>query len=253
MAEPTQLIFNEAEVALPDTYVLPPGLDLKLHSVVAFIDGSAAGAAFKPALAIFAQSGQLMARVPVDQEFAAGDSGVVTWAPFLRKRSTGSAVSGYVGGGRGVVYDPTRLIATGTVTDLLAGTPVSAGQTVDSDFGQCINLPGASPWIEVRRGGPWTITLLCNWDSGAAFDRYIEVVATPNPPWDTGTVTTAARVVGATADDQFMIATAVFTATGNAASYPARFGANVWHNAAGNENCGFWLVAEHGLWDGVEG
>jgi hypothetical protein len=94
MADPKQLIFQDAEVALPDTYTLPPGLDLSLNSVVAFIDGAGAGGDFRPSLAIYAQSGQLMARVPVDQTFAAGDSGVVTWAPFLRKRgATGPGTS----------------------------------------------------------------------------------------------------------------------------------------------------------------
>lgn len=88
MAEPKQLVFNEQEVELPDSYQLPAGLDLALQSVVAFIDGAGASGDFVPALSIFAQSGQLMARVPVDQTFAVGDSGVVTWAPFLRKRAT---------------------------------------------------------------------------------------------------------------------------------------------------------------------
>lgn len=82
MAEPKQQIFAEASVSLPTQYRLPPGLDLALHSIVAFIDGAAAGGAFRPAVAVRAQNGTLMARVPTDQEFAAGDSGVVTFAPF---------------------------------------------------------------------------------------------------------------------------------------------------------------------------
>lgn len=84
MASPKQLIYQEQNVELPADYTLPPGLELMLQSIVAHVDGAGAADSFRPALAIYAQSGQLMARVPVDQIYAPGDSGVVTWAPFLR-------------------------------------------------------------------------------------------------------------------------------------------------------------------------
>jgi hypothetical protein len=86
VAQPTQLVYTENPGGLPAAYVLPPGLDLVVQSIVARIDGTSASGTFVPTLSIYSQSGNLMARVRPDQEFAAGDTGVVTWAPFLRRR-----------------------------------------------------------------------------------------------------------------------------------------------------------------------
>lgn len=79
----TQLIFTENPGAIPADYTLPPKLNLKVSSVLARIDGSGAAAAFLPCLSIYSQDGHLMARRKAGQQFAAGDTGVVTWASFL--------------------------------------------------------------------------------------------------------------------------------------------------------------------------
>lgn len=91
VAAPVQLIFQEQQVELPAAYALPQSLDLEVASVIAFIDGGAAAESFKVALSVYSQSGQLMMRVPTDRDFAAGDSGVVSWAPFLRNRRSAEA------------------------------------------------------------------------------------------------------------------------------------------------------------------
>lgn len=82
MAQRVQPIFREQSVTLPDSYVLPPGLDLELQSVVARINGAGASGTFIPVLEVLTQDAKLMARVRPDQEFAVGDTGVVTYAPF---------------------------------------------------------------------------------------------------------------------------------------------------------------------------
>lgn len=91
-SQPVQLIYSDDPGALPAVYTLPPGLNLELSSVVARINGSGAAATFVPVLEVLSQDDKLMARVRCDQEFAAGDTGVVTWAPFLRRRGGSSAV-----------------------------------------------------------------------------------------------------------------------------------------------------------------
>lgn len=78
----SQLIYNDQPNAMADTYVVPPGADIVLDSVVASVTGAGASATFIPTLEILSQDNKVMARVRTDQEFAIGDTGVVTWAPF---------------------------------------------------------------------------------------------------------------------------------------------------------------------------
>ncbi len=87
----SQLIFADNPGDLPANYTLPPNSDFAVNSVVARIDGSAAAGSFVACLSIFSQDGHLMARVPTDQVFAPGDTGVVTYAPFLRKTAAAAA------------------------------------------------------------------------------------------------------------------------------------------------------------------
>lgn len=82
MAE-TELIYSDNPGAIPASYPFPPGLTAELQSVSARIDGSGAGESFYPCLSVFSQDGKLIARYPVTQAFAAGDSGEVTWGTFL--------------------------------------------------------------------------------------------------------------------------------------------------------------------------
>lgn len=82
MAQRVQLIYDDTTVELPGSYTLPPGLDLELSSVVARFNGAGAAATFIPVLEILSQDDKLMARARPDTQFAVGDTGVVTYAPF---------------------------------------------------------------------------------------------------------------------------------------------------------------------------
>lgn len=169
MADPKQLIFQENEVPLPDTYLLPAGLDLAINSVVAFIDGGSAAGDFRPTLAIFAQSGQLMARIPCDQTFAAGDSGVVTWAPFLRKRATGGGAQTWnASAARAELPGITIPNATPTIVNgafnSFAGTFV--GTYVDFD--------AVAEDVRFIASCVGSLYVLAQWDTPFTGDRYIE-------------------------------------------------------------------------------
>ena len=88
-----QLTAVDGPSSVPFTLQLNPGQDVRVFSVCAEWDGSGASGAFHPCLSLYSQDGVLVSRTRPEQTFAAGDSGVVTYAPFLH-----SAVSALTGG-----------------------------------------------------------------------------------------------------------------------------------------------------------
>lgn len=82
MAERAKIVYTDQPGALPAEYVIPDTLDLDLSSVVARFDGASAAATFIPCLSLYSSDDRLIARARPDQEFAVGDTGVVTYAPF---------------------------------------------------------------------------------------------------------------------------------------------------------------------------
>jgi hypothetical protein len=66
----------------PFAYQLAPGESMALSTVAAVFDGSGAGGDFLPALALYAQSGELLSRTFTSEAVAAGDSAEVTFSPF---------------------------------------------------------------------------------------------------------------------------------------------------------------------------
>lgn len=83
----TRPFFTDVPGALPYRYDVPGSVELVVQSVVARFDGAGAAGTFLPCLAVYTQDGHLIARVRPDQEFLVGDTGVVTYAPFLRRKS----------------------------------------------------------------------------------------------------------------------------------------------------------------------
>lgn len=82
MSQPVQTIYTDQPGSLPASYVVPPGLDLQLSSVVARFDGASASAAFLSCLSVYTNDGKLVGRFFPNQRFSVGDTGVVTYAPF---------------------------------------------------------------------------------------------------------------------------------------------------------------------------
>jgi hypothetical protein len=68
--------------AVPFEYQLAPGEAIALSSVAAEFDGSGAGGSFLPALGLYAQSGELLARTFPSSAVTAGASAEVTFSPF---------------------------------------------------------------------------------------------------------------------------------------------------------------------------
>lgn len=88
----TAPIYTDNPGSLPAQYVIPGTLELILQAVVARFDGASAASSFIACLSLYTQDGRLIARTRPDQTFAVGDTGVVTYAPFMRSERTQAAV-----------------------------------------------------------------------------------------------------------------------------------------------------------------
>lgn len=88
------LINSETLGSAPGSITLPDGTDIDLRCVSATFDGSGAGGSFLACLSVFAASGQLIGRFFPSQTFSAGDSGEVTYAPFLEAATTAAPAGG---------------------------------------------------------------------------------------------------------------------------------------------------------------
>ena len=69
----------------PASYQLGSNEGLRVESITAHFDGAGAGSAFLPAVAIYAQSGELISRTFTSDQVAIGGTADVTFAPFLRE------------------------------------------------------------------------------------------------------------------------------------------------------------------------
>jgi hypothetical protein len=82
MAQRVQLVYDEATLAIPASYILPAGIDLEFASSVVRLNGAAASGTFVVVLDVLSQDGKLVAQSRTSQRFGVGDTGVVAFAPF---------------------------------------------------------------------------------------------------------------------------------------------------------------------------
>lgn len=68
--------------SVPYEYLLAPGEAMAPSTVQATFDGTGAAGAFRPALGLYAQSGELLSRTFTGEAVTAGDTAEVTFAPF---------------------------------------------------------------------------------------------------------------------------------------------------------------------------
>ncbi len=93
MAEAGELIYTDNPGAIPATYVIPGTTTIRLSSVVARFNAAAAAGAFWPCLSVYSQDGRLVGRFRPETQLAIGDTGVVTFAPFLRAQAAAAAAA----------------------------------------------------------------------------------------------------------------------------------------------------------------
>jgi hypothetical protein len=80
----------------PHTLTLGVAQDIEPQSVYVKFDGASASGSFYACLTLKTTDGTVISRTRPDQVFAIGDSGVVTFAPFLHSVVEVPAVAGYV-------------------------------------------------------------------------------------------------------------------------------------------------------------
>lgn len=86
MAQPVQLIYGDSPGALAASYDLPASLDMLFASSRARINGAGAASSFVIALELLSSDNRIITQARIDKVFAVGDTGALTWAPFLRGR-----------------------------------------------------------------------------------------------------------------------------------------------------------------------
>lgn len=133
------LINSETLGNAPGSITLPDGTDIDLRCVNATFDGTGAGGSFLACLSIFAASGQLIGRFFPSQTFAIGDSGEVTYAPFLEQAAGSSPPPASSSFQSGLANDG-AILGTGTVNNTTLttisfadGVSVSSGATAIKD------------------------------------------------------------------------------------------------------------------------
>lgn len=181
-----QLIFTDNPGSLSASYALTS--DIGLQSIVARIDGSGAAGNFLPCVNVLSQDGKLMARVPSDVIYAPGDTGVVTWSPFLKRsgsQAQGASLNIFAG-----VFVAGFVVGSGVVT------PVN----FTTEFSDTDNIwdPLFPSLFTARHSGNYLFNMWVHWQANVNGDRYVDglhggvILAADSRP--------ATVIVGATED-----------------------------------------------------
>jgi hypothetical protein len=173
----TQLIYNDTSPGFPADFAVPPGLELTLASVVARWNGTAASGPFKACLALRSSDGKLIARVFPETEFEIGDTGVVTYAPFLRS-TPASTPSGLT---------PWTYIRRETFTAQTVGNgawvqvQINSGTTDNQDSAR-FGVGGGDPdTTTTKLAGRYGFKAQIHWDGGFTGIMGLRLVA--SGPW----------------------------------------------------------------------
>lgn len=176
-----QLIYTDNPGNLPADFTLPPGLDLELSSVIARVNGSGAAATFLPVLEVLSQDGKIIAQSRPDQEFSAGDTGRVTWAPFLRRQAAAAA------GGLPDAHSSRcfgwagSAIVSGVLTDLNTGWTGTGDESTPPPF------DATATGIVVSQHTVAVVSVFAQFAAAFAGQRYLKLSAAAG----TGTITLA--------------------------------------------------------------
>lgn len=201
MAQPTQLVYSDSPGAVPASYTVPPSLDLVLQSVVVRWNGTGAAGAFLPVLAVYSQDGKLVGRFHPGTQLEAGDTGVVTYAPFLRPPAAAAATAG-VSHRQAGIYVGLNVTTVSGVVKTFTANAFCNDQGLAFDV---LTVPN-SIRINTSPNYYYTATFWARWPAFAA-DRYIEITS-PAPLTDFLPMAAPARARGAaTPDNDYQIVT----------------------------------------------
>lgn len=148
------LIYADNPGPIPATYMLAPSEAIQVNSVSATFNGAGAASAFLACLSVYSQDDKLVGRFFPSVTFAIGDSGEVTYGPFLG--------SGAVIGGVGLVFLADVIVAAVTAS------PITIMSGIPQGFRHLRLLAKARSDAAVSDTRLW---LRFNGDSGNNYDR----------------------------------------------------------------------------------
>jgi len=174
------LTFAQGGGTVPFTTKLAPGQDIELASVTATWDAAGASGTFLPCLSIYSQEGVLLSRTFPSQTLTTGDSGEVTFSPFLA--AAAAAAPAASGTSKWAALATTynshnQTIASGVPT-LLTWYGFETDDTATFDTGllgfppTVVNAAGDTALI-VNEPGVLVVDLWALWDS-SGFSRFID-------------------------------------------------------------------------------
>jgi dipeptidyl aminopeptidase/acylaminoacyl peptidase len=140
------LSLNETGGEAPTGVQLAPGQQVRVYSITAEWDGSGASGPFHPACSIYSPDGVLVTRTRPEQVFAAGDSGVVTYAPFLHSEAEVAPTGGFVAYRKRVDDVPTPGDSTDElwIVPFAGGAPTMLTSIVNESISQMVVSPDGS-------------------------------------------------------------------------------------------------------------
>ena len=158
MAIAPALVASETLGNAPGDLVMPDGFDIDLRCITVTLDGSGASGSFLACCSIIAASGQLIGRFFPSRTFNVGDSGEVTYAPFLGDTTaTGPTVKV-----RRAVTDPVFNVPSGFV--YATNIPWT---TVEWDSDGMWNVANPTR-LTATKDGIYSVAGVCNYNAGAA-------------------------------------------------------------------------------------
>jgi hypothetical protein len=152
-----QLIYNDLPGALPASYTVPPGGSVQLESIAATFDGAGAAGPFLACVAAYSQDGKLVGRWFPSTQFAAGDSGEVSYGPFLGDDSAEAASSPIIGRG---VFSPAGGLVAITSTNANAPTAIVDAPSFTADGVTVYRVDFFVPTVDIQVTGGGTGTSL---------------------------------------------------------------------------------------------
>jgi hypothetical protein len=174
----------------PFTYKVPGSGEVQPQTASATFDGSGASSSFLPTLSFYAQSGNLIARLPLTSgAIPAGGSAEVTWAPFLSGPSSSS--TGFTADYCRVLSSTLQTIAPGADPNLLFpdGFVTTSAAAFTFNGTDTITIPDTA-----ANHGLYEVMLACSgeWPSGTNPNKLTLTADQTHAPHTIGTITNAA-------------------------------------------------------------
>lgn len=234
MDDPVAIAIPTSVPDTPVAYQLQGTGSLEIKSLATTYDGTGAGSDFYPVMSIYTADGLLLSRTRTASPITAGDSGVVTFAPFLRQ-----AAQQDLGLPWASQYDSgPAIIASGVPTRIKPG---SFSESVFKEDYFTFTGPGIDTnTLHVVFSGVYSITAIVDWGSAFAGVKFIEL---EGPAIPNGSFAPLWRQYGG---DNAQVQTLTVTISLSGGTFPSPIRVFVFQASGGNQTLAqVWLEATY--------